>query len=225
MQTVTLVNRKEQQLEAWNASKGADTGAAIEWTNAVIQSYGFALLALPFAPLQHGNQALLYKGTVLDAVTTGDTLLARDEIEAAQPEPPEPHIGPANATVYYPDLGHGSSVDIWCGQLRVGRLRRGGKLTLILPPARYWLRLGPGGRAMMTPLDAESGAEQYVSVVVTRVTSTQLETYWPPHLSVVPHDIGEAQAADTTTAKSQHVLTADKLDLSQLQTDPHKKNK
>jgi hypothetical protein len=53
----------------------------------------------------------------------------------------------------------------------------------------------------------------------------QLETYWPPHLSVVPHDIGEAQAADTTTAKSQHVLTADKLDLSQLQTDPHKKNK
>ena len=225
LQTVTLVNRKEQQLEAWNARKGADTGAAIEWTNAVIQSYGFALLALPFAPLQHGNQALLYKGTLLDAVTTGDSLLPRDEIEAAQPKPPEPRSGPANATVYYPDLGHGSSVDIWCGQLRVGRLRRGGKLTLTLPPARYWLRLGAGGRAVMTPMEAESGAEQYVSVVVTRETSTQLETFWPPHLSVVPHDIGEAQSADTSTAKSQHVVAADKLDFSQLQADPHKKNR
>jgi len=225
LQTVTLVNHKEQQLEAWNARKGADTGAATEWTNAVLQSYGFALLALPFAPLQHGNQALLYKGTLLDAVTAGDALLPRDEIEGAQPKPPEPRSGPANAIIYYPDLGHGSSVDIWCGQVRVGRLRRGGKLTLTLPPARYGLRLGSGGRAMVTPLEVESGGEQYVSVVVTRATSTQLETYWPPHLSVVPHDIGEAQSADTTTAKSQHVLTADKFDLSQLQADPHKKPK
>jgi hypothetical protein len=225
LQTVTLVNHKEQQLEAWNARKGADTGAAIEWTNAVLQSYGFALLALPFAPLQHGNQALLYKGTLLDAVTTGDSLFPRGEIEAAQPKLSEPRGGSANATVYYPDLGHGSSVDIWCGQLRVGRLRRGGELTLTLPPARYWLRLGRGGRAVMTPLDAESGAEQYVSVIVTRETSTQLETYWPPRLVVVPHDIGEAQSADTTPAKSQHVLTADKFDLSQLQADPHKKNR
>jgi hypothetical protein len=77
----------------------------------------------------------------------------------------------------------------------------------------------------MTPMEAESGAEQYVSVVVTRETSTQLETYWSPHLSVVPHDIGEAQSADTSTAKSQHVLAADKLDFSQLQAEPHKKNR
>ncbi len=225
LQTVTLVNHKEQQLEAWNARKGADTGAAVEWTNAVIQSYGFALLALPFAPLQHGNQALLYKGTLLDAVTISDSVLPRGEIEAAQPKLPEPRSGLANATVYYPDLGHGSSVDIWCGQLKVGRLRRGGKLTLTLPPARYWLRLGRGGRAVMTPLEVESGAEQYVSVVVTRATSTQLETYWPPQLAVVPHDIGEAQSADATTAKSQHVLTADNFDLLELQADPHKKTK
>jgi hypothetical protein len=51
------------------------------------------------------------------------------------------------ANIYYPDVGHGSSVDIWCGQLRVGRLRRGGKLTLTLPPARYWLRDGGGVRS------------------------------------------------------------------------------
>jgi hypothetical protein len=225
LQTVTLVDQKEQRLEAWNASKGADTGAGIEWTNAVLQSYGFALLALPFAPLQHGNEAFLYKGALLDAATTGDALLPRADVEAAQPKPAEPRSGPAEVTVYYPDLGHGSSADIWCGQLRVGRLRRGGKLTLTLPPAKYWLRFGPGSRAVITELDAESGAQQYVSVVVGRVTTTQLETYWVPHLSVMPHDIGEAQSADETTGKSEHVLTADKLDLSQLQADPRKKKK
>ena len=224
LQTVTLVNQNQQQLEAWNARKGADTGAAVEWTNAVLQSYGLALFALPFAPLQHGNQALLYKGTLLDAVTVGDAFLPRGDIEAAQPKPSEPRSGPAVVTFYYPNPVHGSSMDIWCGELKVGRLRRGGKFTLTLPPARYWLRFGHNSRAVMTPLDAENGGEHYVSIDVGRVPSTQLEINWQPHLSVVPHDIGEAQSADTTTAKSQHVLTADKFDLVRLQADPHKKN-
>jgi hypothetical protein len=74
-------------------------------------------------------------------------------------------------------------------------------------------------------MEAESGTEQYVSVAITRETSTQLETDWPPHLTVVPHDIGETQSADTSTAKSQHVLAADKFDVLQLQADPHKKNR
>jgi len=77
----------------------------------------------------------------------------------------------------------------------------------------------------MTPLDAESGAEHYVSVVVVREPSQSLEVNWAPHLSVMPHDIGEAQSADTTAAKSRDVVTADKLDVVQLQADPHKKNK
>jgi len=225
LQTVMLVNQNQQQLEAWNASKGAGTGAAAEWTNAVLQSYGLALFALPFAPLQHGNQALLYKGTQLEAVTTGDALLPRGDIEAAQPKPAEPRSGPAIVTFYYPNFGHGSSMDIWCGQLKVGHLSRGGKFSLSLPPARYWLRFARSTRAVMTPLDAESGTENYVSVVVVREPSTQLEINWQPHLSVVPHDIGEAQSADTATAKSQHELTADKFDLAQLQADPRKKNK
>jgi len=83
LQTATLVNQGQQPLEAWNASKGAGTGAAVAWSNAVLQSYGLALFALPFAPLQHGNQALVYKGTQLEAVTAGDTTLLRGDIEAA----------------------------------------------------------------------------------------------------------------------------------------------
>lgn len=225
LETVKLVNQQPQRLEAWNATKGADTGAAIEWTNAVMQSYGLALFALPFAPLQHGNQAFLYKGTLLDAITVGEASLPKGDIEAAQPKPAEPGSGPANVTFFYADVGHGSSVDIWCGQVKVGRLSRGGKFTLSLLPSRYWFRLGRGSRAVITPLDTESGADQYVSVVVNRETSTQLEINWGPHLHVVPHDIGEAQSADTTKARSSHVLTADKFDLGQLQADPRKKNK
>ena len=128
-------------------------------------------------------------------------------------------------TFYYPNFGHGSSMDIWCGQIKVGRLSRGGKFTLTLPPAQYWLRFARSTHVVMTPLDAESGAEHYVSVVVVREPSQSLEVNWAPHLSVMPHDIGEAQSADTTAAKSRDVVTADKLDVVQLQADPHKKNK
>jgi len=184
-----------------------------------------ALFALPFAPLQHGNQALLYRGAPVEAVTIGDTLLPKSDIEAAQPNAAEPRGGPATVTFYYPNLGHGPSTDIWCGELKVGRLSRGGKFTLPIPPAQYWLRLARSTRTMMTQLDAESGAEHYVRVVVVREPSTGLEINWEPHLSVVPHDIGEIQSADTATMKSQHVLTADQLDLQQLQADPHKKKK
>jgi len=225
LQTAILVNQGQQQLEAWSASKGPGTGAAVEWTNAVLQSYGLALFALPFAPLQHGNQALLYKGTQLEAVTAGDTTLPRGNIEAAQPKPAEARTGPATVTFYYPNWGHGRSMDIWCGQMKVGRLSRGGKFMLTLPPAQYWLRFARSTHVMMTPLDVESGGEHYVSVAVVREPSPSLDVNWAPHLSVVPHDIGEAQSADTTMAKARDVLTVDKLDLVQLQADPHQKKK
>ena len=226
LQTVTLLDQRQQPLQAWNAVKGAPTGADIEWVNAVTQSYGFMLLALPFAPLQHGNQALLYKGTLIEAITDGDVLLPRDVIEKAQPKPAEPRSGPASVTVYYPDVGGGSSVDIWCGAVKVGHVHRGGKLTLTLPAARYWFRFGPRQRVMLTPLDAEKGAEQYVSVIASRYRNEErLQTGWQEHMAVVPHDVGEMQSADTTTEKSDHVLTADKLDLAQLQADPQERKK
>lgn len=226
LQTVTLLDQRQQPLQAWNAVKGAPTGADIEWINAVTQTYGFALLALPFAPLQHGNQAFLPKGTVIEAITDGDVLLPRDVIEKAQPKLAEPRSGPALVTIYYPDVGGGASVPFWCGALKVGHLHRGGKLTLTLPPGRYWFRFGPSKRAMLTELDAENGVEQYVAVVASRYKNeSPPQTGWALHMVVVPHDVGELQSADTTAAKSDHVLPADKLDLAQLQADPHERKK
>jgi hypothetical protein len=91
--TVMLLNEQQQPLRAWNAVRGKDTGAAADWTNAALQIYGFALLFLPFAPLQHGNEAVMPRGTVLEAVINGDVLLSRAAIEAAQPKPAEPRHG------------------------------------------------------------------------------------------------------------------------------------
>jgi hypothetical protein len=133
--TVTLLNQQQEPLRAWNAVKGTDTGAAMEWTNAVLQSYGLALFFLPFSPLQHGNQAVIPRGTVLDAAIDSDVLLPRAVIAAAQPQPAEPHHGPASVTFYYPNFEEGSAINVWCGEVKVGRLKRGGKFTLPLPPA------------------------------------------------------------------------------------------
>jgi hypothetical protein len=224
LKNVTPLNQQQQPLQAWNAAKGKDTNAVENWTNAVAQSYGFALLLLPFAPLQHGNQAFLYRGTVVEAVTEGDALLTRADLEAVQPKLAEPPHGPSSVTFYYPDLQDGGAVDIWCGQVKIGHLHRGGKFTIALPPGNYWVRLWNGGRAVITPVDAQDGGEEFVAVSLSR-TQVGMNVSWRPQLVVIPHDVGEAQSADATNAKAQHVQTADKVDLALLQADPHTKKK
>jgi hypothetical protein len=224
LQTVTLLNQLQQPLRAWSAIKGIDTNAGVAWTNAVVQSYGFALLFLPLAPLQHGNEALLRRGTVLEAVINGDVKLPRAAIEAVQPKPAEPRQGPASVTIYYQEIGNTPVVEVWCGEVKIGRLRKGHRFTMTLPPGKYWLRTWK--RDLTTSLDAEVGGEHYVNVIVSsEQIGGPLNTALRPHFSVVPHDVGEAQSADTTPAKSQDVLDVAKLDLAQLQADPHVKKK
>jgi len=65
----------------------------------------------------------------------------------------------------------------------------------------------------------QDGEERYVSVKVYR-RQTGMNIGWPPYLSVEPHDIGEAQSADTSPAKSDHVQDIAKLDLAKLQAEP-----
>jgi hypothetical protein len=224
LKNVTLLNQQQQPLQAWKASKGKGTDAAVDWTNAVFQSYGLALFVLPFAPLQHGNQAFLYRGMVVEAVTEGDALMPRADLQAAQPKPMEPGHGPSSVTFYYPDFEGGPAADIWCGQVKIGHLRRGGKFTIALPAGKYWVRLWKGDHAVITPLDAQGGGEEYVAVYVSR-TLNGLTVYREPRLVVVQHDVGEAQSADAMAAKAQNVQTADKFDLALLQADPHAKKK
>jgi hypothetical protein len=219
---VTLVSQQQQPLRAWNAVKGKDTGAGAEWTNAVLQSYGFALLLLPFAPLQHGNEAVMPRGTVLEAVINGDVLLRRDEFEAAQPAPAERRHGPASITFYYPDFGEGNTVSVWCGQVKVGVLKRGGKFSVALPSGRYWLRIWNSKRSPIVALDAEDGGEQFVSVITGRHMNG-LDVNWRENFAIVPHDVGEAQSKETTSAKARNVQDTTKLDLSQLVADPRVK--
>jgi len=223
LNSVALVNRQEQPLRAWSATKGKDTGAGAEWTDAVIQSAGFALLALPFAPLQHGNQAILRRGTVLGAAISGDISLPRAEIEAAQPKPAEPHHGPAAVTIYNELLA--GTVDIWCGQAKVARLGRGRKFTMSMPPGKYWLGIRKNG--LDTPLDAQDGGEYYLNVAEPSDADLSMQRNARPmvHLSLVPHDVGELQAADATAAKSQDVKDVAQLDLAQLQAEPRAKKK
>jgi len=221
--TVTLLNQQQQPLRAWNAVKGKDTGAAMEWTNAVMQSYGLALFFLPFSPLQHGNQAVMPRGTVLEAAIDSDVLLPRAEIEAAQPKPAEPHHGPASVTFYYPTFEEGSAVNVWCGEVKVGRLMRGGKFTLSLPPGKYWLRTWHSKKSPTTALDAEDGGEEYVRVIMPiQRTGVGGEV---EHLALVPHDVGEAQSAEAIPAKSHDVVDIAKLDLTQLHSDPQAKKR
>jgi len=223
LNSVALINHQDQPLRAWSASKGKDTGAVFAWTEAVIQSEGLALFALPFAPLQHGNQAILRRGTVLGAAINGDISLPRADVVAAQPKPAEPRHGPAAVTIYN-DLPAGT-VDIWCGQVKVGRLGRGRKFTMSLPPGRYWLGIRKNG--LDTPLDAQEGGEYYLSVIepTDADMSIQRNGLAMVHLSVVPHDVGELLAADATTAKLQDVRDVAHQDPAQLQAEPHAKKK
>jgi hypothetical protein len=221
---VTMLNQQQQPLRAWNAVKGKDTGAAIDWTNAVIQSYGLALFFLPLAPLQHGNQAFLPRGTVLEAVIDGEVLLPRAAMVAAQSKPTEPRHGPASVTFYYPDFEHGPSVDVWCGAIKVGRLKKGGKFTMSFPPGRYWLRTWNSSKSPTTLLAVEDGGEEYVSVTTVQ-QRTGTNVWWRQQLSVVPHDVGEAQSVDTYPAKSHGVRDLAKVDPTELQADPQAKKK
>lgn len=222
LDTVTLLNEQQQPLRAWNAVEGADTGAGADWTRAVLQSYGFALLFLPFAPLQHGNEALMPRGTLLEGVINGDILLPRAALEVLQPMPAETRQGPASVTFYYPDFGQRNSVSVWCGKVKVGVLKRGGRFTLSLPPGRYCLRTWNSKRNPVTELVVEGGDEKFVRAS-THGLRNGIEVNWLEGIAVVPHDVGEIESAETSSEKTRNVQDLSKLDLALLQSDPRVK--
>jgi hypothetical protein len=223
MGSVTLLNGQQQPLRAWSAARGKDTGAPAEWSNAVLQSYGMALLLLPLAPLQHGNEAVLPRGTLLDAMISHDVLLPRDAIAVAQPRPAEHRQGPASVTFYYPDAGDGPRQDIWCGTLKIGKLVRGGKFTVTLPAGTYWLRLWNQKNSPIASLQAENGGEYFVRASWSSHPTELDKPAFREHIVITPHDIGEAESADTVTAKARDVRDPATLDLAQLQARPETK--
>jgi hypothetical protein len=220
LNTVTLLNQQQQPLRAVSAVKGTATVASADWTEAAI-----FLLGLPFA---NGNEASLDRGMVLDAVIDEDVLLPRSEIEAlqpqsaVQPEPATPRHGPATVTFYYPDFGHGPfSAYVWCGEIEIGELLKGGMFTVSLPAGRYFLRFGKKGNPVVTTLDVQESGEQYVAVKVSPEQQTGSgKVWWQPHFSLVPHDVGKAQSAYASTSRSVIVKDVAKMNRARLQAEP-----
>lgn len=216
MDFVTLVNQQKHHLAASTAAKGTPTNAAYDWTQTIMQTQGLAILFLPFAPLQHGHQAILHRGSVINAMTGGDLLLERAEIEAAQPLPVEKKHGNPNITVYYPSRDNSASMELWCGVLKIAKIRKGRKLTFSLPPGKYFFRLGK--RADSVPLVAEDGGEYYLRVQL--LPKAMGQGSWTIDLAQAEHDVGDLESGDVIPASGKDVPDISKLDLAQLQAEP-----
>jgi len=217
LDSVTLVNQQQVALSAFSAVKGGDTHAWFNWTMAITQSQGLALFFLPFAPLQHGQQGTVPKGAVMEAVTAGEILLDRASIEASQPPHTPKKQGPALVTIYYPKGGEIRSVEIWCGSIKLGQLKRGHKLTISLPPGKYWFRVFKGEPA--TLVEAKEGGEYYLRTEVETLPS--LNRSWAFSLSLVERDVGDVQAADTSPLDPKNVKDIAKIDPALLSTGPN----
>jgi len=219
LDSVTLVNQQQQPIEFRNAWRGGPTASdAIEtWAHAFGQTLGLASFVLPLAPLQHGKQATLQRGTVVEAFTHGEALLDRMSIEASQPPPSEKRSGPGSVAFYFPRTHQGgigsSGNDIWCGTLKLGHLSEGRRFTVKLPPGRYWLGWAKK-RGTVTPLDVEDGGEHYLRPSLERERG---DYAW--RWVVVEHDVGEMEAADTRTAKPKDNPDVAKMNLAQLQAE------
>jgi hypothetical protein len=116
-------------------------------------------------------------------------------------------------TIYYPKGGEIHSVAIWCGSIKLGQLKRGRKLTISLPPGKYWFRVLK--RKPSTLLEAKEGGEYYLRTDVEPLPT--LNRSWKSSLSLVERDVGDAQAADTQPVERKNMLDISTIDLAQLQ--------
>jgi hypothetical protein len=119
-------------------------------------------------------------------------------------------------TIYYPKGGEIRSVEIWCGSIKLGQLKRGRKLTISLPPGKYWFRVFKGEHS--TLLEAKEGGEYYLRTEVEPLPS--LPPSWAFSLSLVERDVGDAQAADASPLDLKNVKDITKIDPALLSAGP-----
>src|SRR5260370_26296173 len=131
LDSVMLIDQQKQPLQAEDAPKEAATNAAVRWAQPILQSGGGTLLLLAL------NEETLPRGAEFTAVMSGDTLLDRSTVEAAQPAPVVRKHGDASVTVYYPYIWLGPSLTLWCGSVPIGKARKGQKMNFTLHPREY----------------------------------------------------------------------------------------
>jgi hypothetical protein len=215
LDTVTLANHQTLALEFATNKAGDPTNATAAWAQSIVQTEGLALFALPFAPLQHGNQATMRRGTVMEAVTQGEVLLDRANIEAAQPKMSVAKTGPASVTIYFPNFEETHFHEIWCGAVQLVDLKRGRNITVQLPAGKYYFRLHKKSPA--SEFDLEDGVEYYVRVGFLQPSVSPAGSI--SGLTMVTQDIGEVESIDTRTVESKSIPDLSKMDLAILQAE------
>lgn len=193
LDSVALVTGETQNLRGVSATKGTAYGEDMRNAIDPVNVY-LLIVALPFLPLAHGEEAFLRKGTVLTAAFDGEALLDGASVKAHQPAAPAAKEGPASITVYWL-FAQQSRVDhVFCGTVKLGELSLGRNFTRHLPAGSYWLRMRDKKRAI--PFAAAPGEEYFVRV----------SPFGGNHLELVEHDVGEAEAADTRPLGSAKTL-------------------
>ncbi len=195
--TVTLIDHNQLPVTLATNLRGRPTNAAADWANAIYVTQGMALFALPFAPLQHGNQAALRRGTVFEAITKGDVLLDAEKVATLQPKELPPAPGPASVTFYFPQFENAGSHEIRIGSTKLGNLKTGRKVSCRFAAGRYSLRLGKQAPAKL--LDLQQGTEYYVRVGFPQpeLLPGEMESGF----TVVQHDVGLFETMDLQPAE------------------------
>jgi len=209
LDSVMLIDQQKQPLQAEDAPKEAASNAAVQWAQPILQSGGGTLLLLSL------SEMTLPRGAEFTAVMSGDTLLDRSAVEAAQPAQVVRKHGDASVTVYYPHIWLGPSLTLWCGSVPIGKARKGQKMNFTLPPGEYHFRLWQTGDQYL--LHAEDGEEYYMQIVVP---SFRANKKGPPKLLLMEHDVGELDSGYTTWVEVKDTPDMTKYDLAQLQVEP-----
>ena len=209
---VTLVTGHTQKLRGSTGAKGSPVDV----------SGGAVVYGLPFLPLVHGHEAILWKGTVFTAVLDGEAILDRADVIAHQPAAPPKKEGPASVTFYASPNGPGAS-RVACGRVNLGRVFPRQHFTIHLPAGTYWFSLSEASeKKNVISLNAEPGVEYYLRVsFVPYGTSAGGRN----HLWLMEHDIGEVESAETTPEdphKGRDIASANAEDLK---ANPRAKNK
>jgi hypothetical protein len=209
--SVTAVNGCQIPLSFDTSFRGRPTDADDSWKFLIMMTAGWGLLALPLAPLQHGNEAELEAGTLLEpSLADGTAIGDRASVTANQPVPADERQGPARIYAYVPVLG--STVELWCGAAKLVELGAGNVVQLQQPPGQYWFRAetryGRRQRSEPVALDVDDGKDYFLRV------SEDTDVL---HVEAVPGWLGAAETEFCRPVVPKH---PERITREQLQARP-----
>ena len=127
LESITLANGQEVPLEPSPVTELGESNQPTQndVRDAMQSTGGLYLVYFPFSFLEHGEQAVQPRGTVVQATIQGDTILERASIESSQPARPKRDEASASLTIYYPEFAPKGSLTVWCGAAKSERYAMG----------------------------------------------------------------------------------------------------